>query len=405
MTGTQAILSITLLPPLATALLSWTGLKLLTPREAAPGETVANTVPEIASGPAPAPVTEPLYIAAWSAVTPFGDADATVASSREQIKAFKPDSAIRNDDGSPVHAATVKELPLELLDYPPDTRSRAARVTAMLVPVLNALFSQQERMVGAVTSTTVFWLLPEEIPLDEGTRRGFSSAWSHSFWRHGKYDLHLLPATTTSAYGTLNSLAQNMNASRMPHALLLAADSLVNPDELLAPLALDQVFSNKSPDGFIPAEGAAGLLLVDATYGAASNLVGLCALGIAHQEQRVAERGGMGKVDSSALSRCMAAAVAAAGTPLDGVGMVVSDTDHRLPRSLEVIQAMEQTVPDLDPMSHRLTPMAYAGNFGAATDVIHLALAACSASTSGQPTLAVSVSHARNTAAAVIVTT
>lgn len=184
--------------------------------------------------------------------------------------------------------------------------------------------------------------------------------------------------------------------------MLLAADSLVSPDELLAPLALGQVFSNKIPDGFVPAEGAAGLLLVDAAYATASNLVDLCTLGIVHLEQRATDRGTAGKVDSSALTTCFTEAMTSTKTTADKVGIVISDTDHRLPRSVEVIQAMEQMLPELDPLTQRITPMAFAGNFGAASDLIHLALAADMAVTIGQAALTVNVTHARQTAAVVI---
>jgi hypothetical protein len=398
MTGAQTIMAITLLPPLVMSLLSWVGLQALSPPTAAPNVTVANPAPETILAPA----TEKLRIAAWSAVTPFGDASATAASSQEQDKIFGPDSAIRNAEGHPVHAATVKELPLELLNYPVETRSRAMRVSAMLVTVLNSLFEQQIGLARSAPSTTVYWLLPEALPLDNETRLSFSMAWTHSFWRNGEYDLHLLPAASESVYGALNSLPQHMSPSKRPYVLLLAADSLVSPDELLAPLALGQIFSNKIPDGFVPAEGAAGLLLVDAVYATASNLVGLCTLGAVQLGQRATDRGTPGKVDSSALTTCITEAMTATKTTAGEVGVVISDTDHRLPRSLEVIQAMEQMLPELDPLTQRITPMAFAGNFGAASDLIHLALAADMAVTIGQTALTVNVTHARQTAAVMI---
>jgi hypothetical protein len=398
MTGTQTIMAITLLPPLVMSLLSWIGLQVLSPPTAAPNVTVAKPASETILAPA----TEKLRIAAWSAVTPFGDASATAASSQEQDKIFGPDSAIRNAEGHPVHAATVKELPLELLNYPVKTRSRAMRVSAMLVTVLNSLFEQQIGLARSAASTTIYWLLPDALPLDNETRLSFSIAWTHSFWRNGEYDLHLLPAASESVYGALNSLPQHMSPSKRPYVLLLAADSLVSPDELLAPLALGQVFSNKIPDGFVPAEGAAGLLLVDAAYATASNLVGLCTLGTVQLEQRATDRGAPGKVDSSALTTCITAAMAAAKTAADKVGIVISDTDHRFPRNAEVIQAMEKTLPELDPLSDRIAPMAFAGNFGAASDLIHMALAAEMATATEQAALVVSVADARQTAAMMI---
>lgn len=399
MTGTQSILAITLLPPLATSLLSWIGLKAFTPPAATPNAP-PTPAPSAAIAAAPA---EMLRIAAWSAVTPLGDAGATVTGSQAQEKIFRPDNAVRNEEGHPVHTATVEALPLEILDYPAETRSRAMRISAMLVTVLNTLFDQQEGLARAATApATVYWLLPEALPLDNETRLCFSMAWTHSHWRDAGHDLHLLSSATESAYGAMNALRQHMSNSKMPYALLVAADSLVSSDELALPLALGQVFSSKVTDGFVPAEGAAGLLLVDAAFAADSVLVGLCTLGHAHRELRTSDRGRKGKVDASALTTCITDAMTAAKATADSIGSVISDTDHRVARNAEVSQAMEKTLPGLDPLADRINPMAFAGYFGAASDLIHIALAAELATASEQAALVVSVADVRQTAAAVI---
>ncbi|SFG12161.1 hypothetical protein SAMN05518865_108207 [Duganella sp. CF458] len=397
---TQSIIIITLLPPLATAFVSWAGLRALRTADPAPATALAQAATVAVPAPAADP-SEPLGIAAWSAITPLGDAGATLSRCLACEKAFKPDSAIRNDEGHPVHAATIQDLPLEALNFPLATRSRGERVPAMLVSVLDSLFNQQEKLARSSLSTTVYLLQPEALP-PEDARQGFAMAWAHSSWRSSKYELHLLPAANSDAYVTINSLAPHLKAGKMQHALLLAADSLVDPLELRAPLALQEVFSNSVPDGFVPAEGGAGLMLVDGSYARESNLVVTCSIGAAQQQQRAADRGAAGKSNCSTLPDSMTAAMVAARAPAEEIGMVVSNTDHRLPRSLEVIQAMEQVLPELDVLTRRLAPMALAGNFGAASDLIHLALAAEAAMANGQPSLAISVSHARNTGAVVI---
>lgn len=397
---TQAIMVITLLPPLATAFLCWTGLRALRSGDPAPATADAKLAPVAVPAPAVDP-SEPLSIAAWSAITPLGDAGATLSRCLAGEKAFKPDSAIRNEEGHPVHAATIQDLPLEALGFPLATRSRGERVPAMLVTVLDSLFNQQEKLARSSVSTKVYLLQPEALP-SEVTLQGFAMAWAHSSWRHSKYELHLLPAATSDAYVTVNSLAPHLVAGRGQHALLLAADSLVDPDELRVPVALQEVFSNSVPEGFVPAEGGAGLMLVGGAYAREWNLVGTCSIGAAQAQQRAADRGAAGKANCSTLPDSMTAAMVAARAPAGEIGMVVSDTDHRLSGSVEVIRAMEQVLPELDVLSRRLAPMALAGSFGAASDLIHLALAAEAASANGQPSLAVNVSHVRKTGAVVI---
>lgn len=399
MTGMQSIAAITLLPPLALSLLGWISVQTLTPTAVAPKVVPTPPIPEAVVSP-PA---EMLRIAAWSAVTPFGGAGATVSSSREQEKIFRPDDVVRNADGHPVHTATVKELPLEILNYPVGTRSRTMRITAMLVTVLNALFEQQEELAQSdKTDATAYWLIPEALPLNNETRLSFSMAWTHSSWSQVHFDLHLLSGATENIYDTVNSLQLHMSNNKMPYVLLLAADSLVNPDELSLPLALDQVFSSTVTDGFVPAEGAAGMLLVNVAFAARAQMDGLLTLGSAQRSLRTSDRTAKGKVDSVTLTACITEAMTASKITAGEVGAVISDTDHRFSRASEVIDAMEKTLPELDPLSQRIGPMAYTGSFGAASDLIHIALAAEMATTTEQAVLVVSVADTRKTAAMMI---
>lgn len=403
MTGTQSITTITLLPPLMLTLLGWIWLRMFHP-SAIPAIAATDTA---AVQPSQAAlVTSPaatLRIGAWSAITPLGNAGVTIVGSQAQEKIFRPDKNVRNAEGHPVHTAAVKEIPLAVLNYPSEARSRIMRMSALLVTVLNTLHDQQAELArSTVAFTTVYWLIPAAMPLDNETRLCFTIAWAHSSWGNMDYELHLRSSTTESAYSIVNALPEHMDQKKMPFVLLLAADSLLDPEDLVSPLAQGRVFSSKISDGFVPAEGAAGLLLVDAAYAKASNLAGLCTLGTAQRGQRAADRGAKGKIDSSTVITCITDAIVAARTTADKIGSVVSDTDHRFPRIAEVTQAMEKMLPDLDPLTDRISPMAYAGSFGAASDLIHIALAAEMAATTVQAALTVSVADVRHTAAMVI---
>jgi hypothetical protein len=342
-------------------------------------------------------------IAAWSAVTPFGDAGATISRSQDQEKIFRLDNAIRNADGYPVHVAAVEELRLEDLGYPSETRSRPMRIAAMLVTVLNTLYDQQSALANSSTSpATVYCFIPATMPVDSETHLYFATAWLHSSWRNIDYELHLLPSATENVYSVVNNLQTILDPNKMPYVLLLAADSLLDPGELMMPLAENLVFSGQTADGFIPAEGTAGLLLVDAAFTVRSHPGDLCSLGPVQQGLRTSDRAAKGKLDSSTLATCITEAMAAANTTADRIGSVINDTDHRFSRTGEVIEALGKTLPDLDPLSQRINPMAFAGSFGAASDLIHLALGAAAAATSERATLVVSVTHVRKTAAVVI---
>ena len=402
MTGSQSVLAITLLPSLMLTLLGWIGLRIFNP-PAAPATTQANAAPVQTSQVAVISPAKALRIAAWGVVTPLGDAGATIARSQAQDKIFRPDKNIRNTEGHPVHTAAVEEMPLALLNYPDDTRSRAMRISAMLVSVLNTLHNQREELArSGGTPATVYWLVPATMPLDNETRLCFSIAWAHSSWGNIDYSLHLLSDATESAYSVVNNLRELADQSTMPYVLLLAADSLLDPDELVSSLNQGKVFSSKLPDGFIPAEGAAGLILMAPAFAASAHFAGLCTVSPAHREQRTSDRGAKRKVDSSTLTACITGAMTVAGTSADEIGTVIGDTDHRFPRSAEVTQAMEQTLPALDPLSDRINPMVFAGYFGTASDLIHMALAAEAVAATEQAALVVSVASARQTTAMMI---
>lgn len=404
MTGTQSVTAMTLLPPMVLTFIAWLGLRIIVPSPASSAVDTASMKSTSMVMPAVVPSqANMLRIAAWGAVTPFGDAGTTISGSRDQEKIFRLDNAIRNADGHPVHAAAVEELRLEDLGYPGDTRSRPMRVAAMLVTVLNTLYDQQSELANSSTSpATVYCFIPATMRVDSETRLYFATAWLHSSWKNIDHDLHLLPSATENVYSVVNNLQTMLDPNKMSYILLLAADSLLDPGELMMPLAENLVFSGQTADGFIPAEGAAGLLLVDAAFATRSHLGDLCSLGPVQQGLRVSDRTAKGKIDSSTLTTCITEAMAAVNTTADRIGNVINDTDHRFSRAGEVIETLGKTLPDLDPLSQRINPMAFAGSFGAASDLIHLVLGADAAAASEQAALVVSVTHVRKTAAVVI---
>jgi hypothetical protein len=82
-----------------------------------------------------------------------------------------------------------------------------------------------------------------------------------------------------------------------------------------------------------------------------------------------------GNTDHDGLRGLMSAALAASGKAAVDIGIVVSDADHRTRGSMEVIGAMTHVLAGLDPLEQRISPMEYTGAFGAASDLVHLALA------------------------------
>jgi hypothetical protein len=400
--GPKTMVAAMLVPPMLLTLLAWVGLRISMPQAFPDGAAPAAGPSSVSAEPAP-PAAPMWRIGAWGVVTPHGAAAATIERTLAQEKMFRPDAAIRNQDGHPLHAAAAKALPLQPLGYPGETRQRAMRVSAMLATVLNELHDQQIELARSTDApATVLWLVPAAIAPDDEARARFAAAWAHSSWREVEYRLQIVPVGAGGAYGVADDLRRQMEPARMPYVLLLAADSLLDAEELAPQLALGRVFSDRAPNGFIPAEGAGGLLLVHPVFAEQAPLFGLSTIGPAHRGQHASDRAGQAKADCSVLTACITEAMAAASTSAGQIGALFCDTDHRAAGVMEATLAMGQVLPGLDPLLQRLSPMEHAGCFGAAADLVHMALAAEMAATSQQPILSLGLGGDRQVAALVI---
>ena len=379
--GAGAILMVCA-PPGLLAVLGWTGLQFLSRPTSVP------SLPDSASICAPAPeATTPavplvrLRIGAWSALTPHGALVETVDGSQARKQVFKPDKSILHPSGYPAHAASIDRLLPAAPGNAAGTRLRAPRVTAMLIAVLDDLHAQQGQLTGSVDGpVSVYWLAPEALSSGgEAQAVLFALAWRQSAWRDTPHALQATAAAGSGLYGVLSAM-QRETAQPAACTIIVGADSLLDPDELAPALALGQVFSSDAPQGFIPAEGAGGMLLWHpglAPEQLWANAPVLGAVGLVP-----------GLATHATVHSVMSAAILESGRDAAEIAHVVSDGDHRPQPGMAVVAAMLQLLPALDPLAQRLSPMESAGSFGIAADLVHLALAAELASE--QPTLALS---------------
>lgn len=354
-------------PPVLLTFLCWTGMKLFsTPRTLQAAAQVADA-PTAPPEP-PMPVAR-FRIGAWSALTPHGNALETVEGTKARTKVFKPDNAIRHPSGYPAHACIIDSLDLAAMGHASGTRSRVPRVMTMLCAILDDLYVQQATLSESIDGpANVYWIVPPALMSgDDAQSAIFASAWKRSAWREGTYLLHMVSAGEASVFTVLAGLQNGIDQSAIPYTIIVAADSLLDREELAPALALGQVFSHTAPQGFIPSEGAGGVVLFnphqtsDDLWANAAIMGPVMAVGRDTKHERM--RG------------VMVAALTAAGKGAGDIGIVVSDSDHRARGSKEVIGAMMHVLAEVDPVEERISPMEYAGTFGAASDLVHLALA------------------------------
>lgn len=353
-------------PPLLLTIACWA---MTRPAPHPPAATAESTIVE---APAPSPVSVPpalrFRIGAWSALTPFGNAMETVEGTKTRSKIFKPEKAILHPSGTPVHAGVIEQLDLVAVGHEPSTRARADRVEAMLMAILDDLHAQQETFASTIGGTTdVFWLVPPSLIREDDSHTAiFDSAWKHSAWRKGAYQLQMATSGEAATSVLLSRLQNEIDQSSMRFGIVIAADSLLDPVELAPALTLAQVYCHNTPLGFIPSEGGAGILLFNPAKTRDDLWANAPSLG-----PLIAMPHTAGK---DCLSALMSAALSASGKDPADIAILVSDSDHRSAGSMEVINAMNEVLAQLDPLEQRICPMEYAGAFGAASDLIHIVL-------------------------------
>lgn len=375
-----AAIAVAFAPPILLTLLCWTGVQHLAAPPVVPARApAAGSSPALPVGPS-LPVAR-FRIGAWSVLTPHGGAADTVACTTSRTAAFKPDKAIVLENGNLAHASIIDDLKLDKSGFPATTRVRLPRIATMLTAILDDLNAQQTRLTDMVEgAVNIYWLLPATIVLEANAGPGlFDAAWKRSAWSEEHYVLHIVPVGPGGGYTVLSVLQEGIDSSVIPYTLVIGADSLLDAVELAPALALEQVFSDAAPRGFIPSEGAAGLLLFNPEK--SPEEIWMHAATLAPVARRVLEEVGSPKQTVEDLEAVFSASIVAAAKSADAVEFVVSDADHRPEGVMQITNTMTQLVAHLDPLEQRLSPMEFAGAFGAASDLIHLALAVAVAST------------------------
>lgn len=371
LSGGRAILMLCA-PPVLLAFLGWTGLQFLATPGPVPSLPASTAIPAPAQElpqepPAPPIPLVRLHIGAWSALTPHGTVTETAVGSKARKQVFKPDKAILHPSGYPAHAGIVDPLDLGAMGHAAGTRLRVPRVMTLLAAILDDLHAQQGSLVRRIDGpVSVYWLAPDAISGGAAQGAVFARAWQHSAWRDMPYVLQPMAAGEACLFTVLSALQHGIRQPAVC-AIIVGADSLLDPEELAPALALGQVFSASAPQGFIPAEGAGGIVLWNPDRAPEQGWAHAAILGPVSTAQ--------GAATHAAVHGVMSAALMASGMDAADIAHVVSDANHRPQASMAVVAAMLQLLAGLDPLEQRMSPMESAGSFGAATDLVHLALA------------------------------
>lgn len=195
-------------------------------------------------------------------------------------------------------------------------------------------------------------------------------------------------AGAADVWRVLDRLAQadgHEDAAEADTHMLLAAHSLVDEravDQLDASRAL---LVSGNPEGLIPGEGAAGVLLSAAAPSDDLETPPLRLHRLVHGPA------GQGRAAGRALAALMQRALTIAELLPDQVAAVFSDADHRPSRAIEVAGAITACLPELDPVEQGRQLGVACGETGAVAALAVLAAAAAQAAAEDMPVLLTSV--------------
>ena len=172
------------------------------------------------------------------------------------------------------------------------------------------------------------------------------------------------------------ALTRLLSAEAPALTLLVACGSHIGTDSVDRLHNAAALYNANHPQGQIPGEGAAGLLLADATqarmlaFGA--ELPQLLAV---HSGRLPHSADESKRANAELLQELSAKALQTAGREASAISLITADTDHRTSRVMELMGVVSTTTPQLDPGTDVLSVGAGCGSCGAVTYLTALALA------------------------------
>lgn len=399
--------------PLALVGSLWFGRKLITARAAVPA-AAATSKPDPAQTLAAA--LPPLAIVSSALRSPHGGSAEELAGAIAGNK-LRPDldRELVDDDGFPVAAARCEDaedaaLQEEIGDWlvqnaMPDVGFSDEQWRALVLgsAVVAELASRAGDLLPAEGTPPTLQLLPLLQHDWSQAQRHAANMWFRHLasgfgWPAAQVVLPPdAPATPASILGQLAREAARNTAPVV--ALVVACASHIGQETVDDWASKGTLFTSSRPQGLVPGEGAAGLLLTDlqlaqAIEGALFALLDPAEQATGAQDNQRADPGLLGELASRAI--------ASAGATLEELAMVVADTGPRRQRTLELMGMTSSTMPQLDESEDVLCIGTASGACADVPFVTALALAQHGALVRGGPVLCISNEEASARCAALV---
>jgi hypothetical protein len=419
--------------PVALLAALWLGRKVWTRATLPAAPAVAGAAHAAAEIPAAPPLPAALTIAATALRAPHGESVAELRAALSEHRARPQlDSELYDDDGYPILSARLTEagdgaLREELeqwrhrqqLDDPrfDQAQWRALAAASAVVADLTAeatlhedlepwLEQQQARQQNRLPPDAPAARTPPTLQLLALWPQAWKPAQRDLAWqwlRHlatqaGWPQTLIAPAAPLQqqqeqqddAGALLVQLLQRAGNPQQPSlALVIAADSHLSDAAINRLLNQNTLYTTAHPQGHIPGEGAAGLLLADANVAQQIGATG-SVLQAVHIGRRSASADTVKRDTDTCLSSAIADVLKAAQLDGAAIELVTADTGHRTSRVTELMHVVTAAAPQLDPGADVISVGASSGSCGAVSWLTALAIADAEAQQRGGPALSIS---------------
>lgn len=401
--------------PLAVLLAFWLGARLLAPMAAAPAAaTTPQNAPAPASAPAPAATADapPLAILASSLRAPHGasaqDLSEAVATNKARADL---DAELVDDNGFPlmtarsggaddaglqeaVSAWLAANAMAEVRFRPEQWRAlvMGSAVVADLASTASASLLDQEGkgpMLHLMPLMPSDWRMEQRAAAGQWLRRlAIESGWPAS----ATILAAQLPAdeSAPTPMQALARLAQYSAEKPGSVAILLACGSHLGEDSISQWAGRGTLFTSSHPQGLIPGEGAAALLLTDLATARSVEGAAIAMLHTVDEARRHNSADQAKRPDSALLGDLTEKVLLRGAAQASAVAMLIADTGHRSSRVLELLGLASGALPQLDTDADVLRLGAGSGTCGAVPFVTALALSHHHAVERAAPVLCVS---------------
>ncbi|WP_454696475.1 hypothetical protein [Achromobacter aegrifaciens] len=395
--------------PLALIAAAWGGARIVRARRearAAPAQPAQDGAAQTAE---PAPQAARLRVLASAASAATGSEPAAIHAALAAQQRPDLDPSFKNVQGFPVFSARAPQLDTDVLRASAREAGAPAaaleeecvRATALLAEVVETLSQEARGIVlrqgepqrdEAWPLLQLELLLPAEWP-DAVRDHAADQARAAAAWPASRVAQRLHAAPDALACdGLLRQLAlEPLTARSATLRLVAVADSYIDAARVEQWGAAGRLMSNANPQGQVPGEAAAGLLLdlaAQAPGGEPARTDTALSLILSAQTQRAVAADARGALHEPRLTELATQFLAEQGKPADGVAALISDADHRGSRPLETAGLASALFPALDPNLDCLAVGSGCGHTGAAAHLLTVAVAGAACAQADAPVLA-----------------